>query len=369
MGKIKKTINSLKLFFINLSIKKTLVFIIALMVFITFICFIITVVLVRPLRDVAIQEQKNIIDFFLYFVILIYSITFIVFGVIIFYKIKLDKPLKLIVDATEKISNNNLDFELKYLSQDEMGKLCSSFEKMRVELYNNNINMWRVAEERKKVNAVFAHDLRTPITVLKGYTDFLTEYILTDKFNKDKLLSSISTMSEHIIRIENYIYMMNTIHTLEDTPININVINSDLFIEKLTEVTNQLSNQFTKEITINNIKIQNILNIDCDIVLRVLENIILNACQYAKNKIEINIITNYNILIFNILDDGEGFDNILLEQGLKPFYKGKNSKGSLGMGLSICDILCKNHGGSIKLENNLRGAKITISFLMKVDKK
>lgn len=71
------------------------------------------------------------------------------------------------------ISNNNLNFSIKYDSKDELGELCSSFETMRFTLANNFSEMWRQMEERKQLNAAFAHDLRTPLTVLKGYNEIL----------------------------------------------------------------------------------------------------------------------------------------------------------------------------------------------------
>ena len=53
-----------------------------------------------------------------------------------------------------------------------MGRLCQSFEEMRQELVCNKENMWKLVDRQKELNAAFAHDLRTPLTVLKGYTDF-----------------------------------------------------------------------------------------------------------------------------------------------------------------------------------------------------
>ena len=101
-----------------------------------------------------------------------------------------------------------------------MGQLCSSFEKMRISLSENNSRMWRSMEERKRLNAAFAHDLRTPLTVLRGYTDLLSQYLPQDKIPKDKVMSTVNTMSGHITRLENYVISMNTLQKLEDIEIN-----------------------------------------------------------------------------------------------------------------------------------------------------
>jgi nitrate/nitrite-specific signal transduction histidine kinase len=87
---------------------------------------------------------------------------------------KLSVPLKLLSEATKQISAQNLDFSLHYNCTDEMGKLCSSFEQMRSTLHENFREMWNILEERKLLQASIAHDLRNPIAVIEGYTEYLS---------------------------------------------------------------------------------------------------------------------------------------------------------------------------------------------------
>ena len=71
-------------------------------------------------------------------------------------------------------------------------------------------------EERKRLNAAFAHDLRTPLTVLRGYVDFLAAYVPQGKVREEKLLSTLATMSSHINRLEHYVDTMNEAQRLDD---------------------------------------------------------------------------------------------------------------------------------------------------------
>lgn len=87
---------------------------------------------------------------------------------------------------------------------------------MRAALEDNNRQMWRSIEDRKQLNAAFSHDLRTPLTVLRGYTDFLNRYLPEGKISKEKLLDTITTMSIHILRLENYVQIMGEAQKLED---------------------------------------------------------------------------------------------------------------------------------------------------------
>ena len=93
-----------------------------------------------------------------------YSALCILAATLLFYRNKLRQPLAELQAASEKIANNNLNFVLSYSSKDELGQLCVSFETMRAALAENFSEMWRQVEERKGLNAAFAHDLRTPLT-------------------------------------------------------------------------------------------------------------------------------------------------------------------------------------------------------------
>ena len=103
----------------------------------------------------------------------IYSAFCIIAAALLFYRNRLKKPLVELRTASEKIANNDLDFSIDYDNNDELGQLCASFEIMRTTLADNFSKMWRQVEERKALNAAFAHDLRTPLTVLKGYNEML----------------------------------------------------------------------------------------------------------------------------------------------------------------------------------------------------
>ena len=117
------------------------------------------------------EEDKQAYKF--YTLIYEYSSFFwciisITIGAVIFYFGKLQKPIKLLINASENISDDNLDFVIDYSGKDELGQLCSSFEKMRLSLMDNNRTTWRMVEEKRKLNKAFSHELRTPLTVMRG---------------------------------------------------------------------------------------------------------------------------------------------------------------------------------------------------------
>ncbi|CCL28033.1 sensor histidine kinase [Clostridioides difficile] len=308
----------------------------------------------------------NIINILQLVLPLIFFIGLLLLADIIFYKVKLKTPIEILNKGAMEISNNNLDFCLEYNNNDELGNLCNAFEKMRSELNKNNINMWTMINDRKQLNAAFSHDLRNPLTVLKGYSNYLTKYIPTGKLSDEKILSTTQLMSEHINRIEYYVENMSNAQRLEDLVVSKSMSNINKFIENLDEnisiIAKQEGKSFTLKSQINNIN----LFFDENIILRVVENIILNAFRYARNNVSILIYLEQELLTFVIEDDGIGFSKESLKLALRPFYRDKtlnDSNPHFGMGLYISKILCEKHGGSISIENNsTNSAKITAKF-------
>ncbi|HFL2492240.1 TPA: ATP-binding protein [Clostridioides difficile] len=308
----------------------------------------------------------NIINILQLVLPLIFFIGLLLLADIIFYKVKLKTPIEILNKGAMEISNNNLDFCLEYNNNDELGNLCNAFEKMRSELNKNNIKMWTMINDRKQLNAAFSHDLRNPLTVLKGYSNYLTKYIPTGKLSDEKILSTTQLMSEHINRIEYYVENMSNAQRLEDLVVSKSMSNINRFIENLDENISIIAKQEGKSFTLKN-QINNInLFFDENIILRVVENIISNAFRYARNNISILIYLEQELLTFVIEDDGIGFSKESLKLALRPFYRDKtlnDSNAHFGMGLYISKILCEKHGGSISIENNsTNSAKITAKF-------
>ena len=133
--------------------------------------------------------------------------------IFIFYHKRLALPLKILKDSVKQIRENNLDFSIRYDSADELGNLCDSVEDMRLELVRGKEEMWLMVEKQKELNAAFAHDLRTPLTVLKGYTDFLARYIPEGRISEEKMEDTLALMSSHLKRLENYSRTMKGIRS------------------------------------------------------------------------------------------------------------------------------------------------------------
>lgn len=293
----------------------------------------------------------------------VYPVCFIIFIVvtsILFYRRQLQKPLAILDHAAAQIAGSNLDFHVVYEREDELGKLCASFEKMRQALQENNEEMWRQMEERKRLNAAFSHDLRTPLTVLKGQSELLMQY--APKMTAEKVSHTSEMMHQHIARLEAYVQTMGDLQRLEDIEVARRPMALREFWEQIRQTGEAVCGE--KEFSCVLIGEQEIsLNIDTAIVQRVLENLLANAVRFAKKKTAVSVESRDRYLYLTVSDDGNGFAKKDLENATKPFYKTVNETDNehFGMGLNICKILCEKHGGYLRLENR-KGAVVTAVF-------
>jgi len=294
----------------------------------------------------------------------LYSVL-ILAAVLLFYFTKLKMPLKVLTEASDRIADNELDITLDYSGYDEMAKLCAAFEKMRSALEDNNRRMLHMIDERKQLNDAYTHDLRTPITVLKGHTEMLAKYIPTGKLSEREVLETVDIMSSHVSRLEQFVESMNTVQKLEDLSIQKESVNTEEFLGHLRESasilcqTNRLAFEFDAPITANT------LCLDAGAVIQVYENLMSNAIRFARSKVTIRCAYKAGSFSITVSDDGKGFSDKDLLKAHKPYYSGEAKKQEyhFGLGLHICRTICEKHGGRLQLENAPQGgAKITACF-------
>ena len=276
----------------------------------------------------------------------------------VYYRKKLREPITQLQNGVERIQEDNLDFHIEYDGDDELGRLCCSMEKMRRELRQKHKALWESLEQRKLLNASVAHDLRTPITVLKGYLDYLEKNIPQDKLTEDMLLDTVSSMQGAVNRLELYVESVRDIEKIENIEIEKRSENVKLLLNELRSNVLQLAGN--KEIIISNDITVDKIQIDKGVFFRILENLLQNALRYAEKQVSINLSHKKDFLILTVKDDGKGFSAADLEKATTVFYSNDKEKQHFGIGLSVCKILCEKHGGLLYVGNQKeKGACVT----------
>ena len=269
---------------------------------------------------------------------------------VLFYQLKLKGPISVLQMGTERIRAHDLDFTIPEVSKDELGQVCAAFETMRAELLRSNQELWRQAEERKRLNAAFAHDLRNPITVLKG-----TVKLLRRGAGDEQALDRLEVYTR---RIEQYVEAMSGVQRLEQLSVEPRPVSLSQLGNELEETAGllapavSLSCRFPKE---------GWVNLDHGLFLTVAENLIANTVRFSRSKLELTLETDSGFLTLTAADDGPGFPQELIQNGPKPFGKRDGDAAHFGMGLYTCKLLCQKHGGDLRLQNG-PGAVVLASF-------
>lgn len=302
------------------------------------------------------QRQVDILEALPMVAAPLYSVACVLAAALLFYRNKLKGPLTALRSASEKIARNDLDFTVPCYSEDELGQLCRSFEQMRATLAQNFDQMWRQVEERRRLNAAFAHELRTPLTVLRGCCEMLQ--IGTEPKAKETAL----TMERHIGRIQQYVFSMSRLSRLEDGQPDFQKTSVRDLAGMLRDAAQALCVQHGLLLEFRDETKSETLLLDPVFVTEVGENLVSNAVRYGKERVTLTLAEDGGLRLV-VQDDGPGFSEKARKQAAVPFFtEAGASNAHFGLGLYLCKLLCRQHGGMLEIENTPVGARVTAVF-------
>ena len=292
---------------------------------------------------------------------LFFSMTGILFCGFFFYRYKLSEPLKLLSDATEQIASENLDFTLSYVNKDEMGRLCQSFEQMRQVLDENNRTLWKMLEERKLLQASIAHDLRNPIAIISGYAEYMQMNLPKETFTKERIAGIADHIHLSARRLEKYTDSMKAVNQLEDMEIEKKSVSVMKFAGSVAEDFTVMAAGQSLRLEFHNELPDCVVQLDSDMVYRMLENIINNALRFAREEITLTFLLEKDMLCIFVCDDGEGFSEEILRNRNHLLTPTIDREEHCGLGLMISRLLVRKHGGRLELSNRqMGGAEVKI---------
>lgn len=307
---------------------------------------------------------SEICDFLQTFTVLIVSVAGSIIAVFLFYKHKLKCPIEELELASRQVGRNNLDFHITYENEDEMGGLCKEFERMRGQLEENNQQLWKMLEEEKALRAAIAHDIRSPLSVLEGYQEMLSEYLPKKEINMEQALEMVNESKKQIERMDIFVETMRKMSSLDTRELVAEEITSKQVEIDVRAEMNVFRKKFGKLYELECSETEEKFSGDKEVILEVIENLLSNAFRYAKTKVEMEVFLTCSELQIRIKDDGVGF-TIDKQKATELFYQ-QNVKDSLkhsGMGMYISRLYCEKHGGQLLIENEKQsGAVITAVF-------
>ena len=282
---------------------------------------------------------------------------------------KISKELNPLLDASEEIRKQNLDFQVKKSNIQEFNTILESLEKIKLGLSESLSTNWREEEKKRNQISALSHDIKTPDSIIKGNSELLGETNLTEEQQ-----TYLNYIRKNTSRIDKYIETLMLVNkSKQANELKFLEIRTEKFIENIEK----LATEFTSTYKLNllediSYKID-FLIVDLKNFERAFLNILSNAEENSpKNStIKLLISSKNDKLQISILDQGHGFTGEDLLYATDQFYQGdksRHSKENYGIGLFVAEQIIKMHGGSLILENRTDECGAKVSILLPVKK-
>ncbi len=263
-------------------------------------------------------------------------------------------PLVKLKKATQNIKEGNLDFVLEAEGDDEFSELCRDFEEMRKRLKESAEEKVLMDKENKELISNISHDLKTPITAVKGYVEGIMDGVADTPEKMERYVKTIYNKTNEMDHLINELTFYSKIDT-NRIPYTFSKLNvEDYFSDCAEEVGLELETRGIELVYANYVENDVLVIADGEQIRRVIHNIISNAIKYMdkpKGIIQIRIKDVGDFVQVEIEDNGKGIAAKDLPSIFDRFYRTdvsrNSSKGGSGIGLSIVKKILEDHGGKV----------------------
>ena len=263
-------------------------------------------------------------------------------------------PLVKLKKATQNIKEGNLDFVLEVEGYDEFSELCRDFEEMRKRLKESAEEKVLMDKENKELISNISHDLKTPITAVKGYVEGIMDGVADTPEKMERYVKTIYNKTNEMDHLINELTFYSKIDT-NRIPYTFSKLNvEDYFSDCAEEVGLELETRGIELVYANYVESGVQVIADGEQIRRVIHNIISNAIKYMdkpKGIIQIRVKDVGDFIQVEIEDNGKGIAAKDLPSIFDRFYRTdvsrNSSKGGSGIGLSIVKKILEDHGGKV----------------------
>lgn len=302
-------------------------------------------------------------------VIILSGITMILLPSVSFGK-KMKRKMQPVMNAVERIKNQDLEYEVSYSGVKEIDDCLSSIDEMRNALKDSLERQWKTEQEKNRQMSALAHDIKTPLTVIRGNAELLSEMEMTEE--QEKYIDYITSSA---LQIQNYVQtLIEVTRSADGYQYRFEKIRTEDVLDAIKKQTSGLAEVFNLKINWEEQYISETVNIIYDQVVRAVMNIIKNAAEHTPKGGTINICIKEQSgeLTLTVEDTGSGFTKEALLHGTEQFFMDDMSRSGgvhYGIGLFSAKSIAEKHGGRILLTNSEEtgGAKVEICFPLNND--
>lgn len=301
-----------------------------------------------------------------------FLLVYLTSSVLVFWIYRtVSEPISRLQKAARSIKEGNLDFELHSDSLDEIGELFRDFEEMRIILKANAEEKLAYDKESKELISNISHDLKTPLTTIKGYVEGIMDGVADTPEKMDRYIKTIYNKANEMDMLINELTLYSKIDT-NRIPYNFSAVEADSYF---SDCADDLGIEL--EAKGFHFRFQNDLERPCRIVIdpeqlrRVINNIVSNSVKYMdkeEGEIGMYIADAGDRVRIDISDNGKGIAPKDLPYIFDRFYRAEisrnSSKGGRGIGLAIVKKIVEEHGGTIWAQSEEKKGT-TISFTVR----
>ena len=263
-------------------------------------------------------------------------------------------PLVKLRRATQNIKEGNLDFVMEAEGTDEFAELCRDFEEMRRRLKESAEEKVLMDKENKELISNISHDLKTPITAVKGYVEGIMDGVADTPEKMNRYVRTIYNKTNEMDHLINELTFYSKIDT-NRIPYTFSKLNvDDYFSDCAEEIGLELETRGIQLYYANYVEKDVLVIADGEQIRRVIHNIISNAIKYMdkpKGVIQIRVKDVGDFVQIEIEDNGKGIAAKDITYIFDRFYRTdvsrNSSKGGSGIGLSIVRKILEDHGGKV----------------------
>lgn len=280
-------------------------------------------------------------------------------------------PMSQLRRATQNIKDGNLDFTVESNGIEEFSNLFEDFEEMRLRLKSSTEEKISFDQENKELISNISHDLKTPITAVKGYVEGIMDGVADTPEKMDKYIRTIYNKANEMDRLINELTFYSKIDT-NRIPYTFSKIHvNDYFNDCIEDISVELESSNVHLSYINYIDDGVVIIADAEQIKRVINNIVGNSLKYMNKehkKIAIRLNDVGDFIQVEVEDNGKGIANKDLSSIFDRFYRTdasrNSSKGGSGIGLSIVKKILEDHGGKVWATSHL-GEGTVMCFVLR----
>lgn len=281
-------------------------------------------------------------------------------------------PLNKLKTAAENIKDGNLNFSVAAETDDEIGEVCVAFEEMRLKLKGQIERNIQYEKESKELISNISHDLKTPMTAIKGYIEGIMDGVADTEEKRDRYIrtvyNKVNDMNSLIEELFLYAKLDSNSVTYSFAKVNVDAY----FQDCVEEISLDLESQGVDFGYFNYADRDTVIIADPEQLKRVVNNIIGNSVKYAsperKLMISLRIMEEAEFVKIEIEDNGKGIAKnevpLIFDRCYRTDASRNSSKGGSGLGLSIAKKIIEEHGGKIWAVST-EGVGTTMCFVLR----